>query len=232
MSKEKVEILVEGGKATAAPPLGPALGSYKVNIKGVVDTINQKTQSFKGMKVPVTVIVNTETKEYEIEIGTPPVSQLIKKEVNIQKGAGYVNVEKVANLSIEQCIKIAKMKKDAMFVRDLKAAVKNVVGSCNSMGILVEGKTAVEINEEINKGKYDKEINEGKEVHDDKKTKKLKEDLEAKQKELAPELERMKAKAKKAEEKTTAPKEGAAEEAKEEKTEAKATKVEEKGKGK
>lgn len=207
MSKEKVEILIEGGKATAAPPLGPALGSFKVNIKEIVDKINEKTQAFKGMKVPVIVTVETETKAYDIEIGTPPVSQLIKKEAGIEKGAGIPHLEKVANVSIEQCIKVAKMKIGSMFVRDLKSAVKTVVGSCNAMGVLVEGKPSVEISKELDEGKYDKLIKEGKESHDAEKSKRLNDDLKEYQKKMAPLVEKAKTKEKKEE---AAPKEGEA----------------------
>ena len=72
--KEKVEALVDGGKASAAPPLGPALGPMGVNIGQVIAEINKKTDAFKGMKVPVTVLIDKETKEFSIEIGTPPTS--------------------------------------------------------------------------------------------------------------------------------------------------------------
>ena len=72
MATEKVEVLIEGGKATAAPPLGPALGPMGVNIGEVVAQINTKTQDFKGMQVPVTVAINTDSKEFTISVGTPP----------------------------------------------------------------------------------------------------------------------------------------------------------------
>jgi len=155
---EKIEALIEGGKASAAPPLGPALGPMGVNIGQVITEINKKTEAFKGMKVPVTVIIDPVTKEFDIEIGTPPTSQLIKKEINLQKGASYPNIQKVGNMSIEQAIKVALMKKDSMNIPSLKSAVKTIIGSANSLGILVEGKTAPEINVDINAGKFDKEI--------------------------------------------------------------------------
>jgi len=95
MAKESVDILIEGGKASAAPPLGPALGPLGVNIGQVVADINKKTQDFKGMQVPVKVTVDTETKSYEISIGTPPASSLIKKEAGIQKGSGHPKSENI-----------------------------------------------------------------------------------------------------------------------------------------
>ncbi len=194
MAKEKIDALIEGGKASAAPPLGPALGPMGVNISEVVSAINEKTKEFQGMKVPVKVIIDTDTKEFEIEVGTPPVSQLIKKELGLKKGSGIPNKDKVGNLAIEQVIKVAKMKKDSMFVNDLKAAVKTVVGAANSMGLLIEGKTAVEINKDINSGRYDKEINEGKTEFDEEKKKVLEEQLDKIQRSLEKEREEIKAK--------------------------------------
>src|SRR3989338_4925455 len=136
IAKEKVEALVEGGKATAAPPLGPALGPVGVNIGKVVADINKKTESFKGMQVPVKVTVDTSTKEYEITIGTPPASALIKKEAGIEKGSGNPLQDKVADVKIEQIIKVAKMKSDNLLGKTLKEKVKEIIGTCNSMGVM------------------------------------------------------------------------------------------------
>lgn len=169
MAKETVEVLIEGGKATAAPPLGPALGPLKINIGEVVIEINKKTAAFKGMKVPVKVIVDTETKTFEIEIGTPPASGLIKKELGLQKGSNIPNKDKVANMAMEDVVKVAQMKQDAFYSKTIKEASKIIIGSANAMGILVEGKIAVEINKDINAGKYDEVFNSQKtEVSNDK----------------------------------------------------------------
>lgn len=158
MAKESIDALVEGGKASAAPPLGPALGPLKVNIGQVITEINKKTAAFAGMKVPIKVTVDTETKAFDIFVGTPPVSGLITKELNLKTGSGIPNKLKVGNLAMEDTIKIAKMKQDSLSAASLKAAVKTVVGSANAMGVLVEGKSAREINPEIDKGTYDKLI--------------------------------------------------------------------------
>src|SRR3989338_6934891 len=107
--KETIEILIEGGKAKADASLAQKLGPMKINIQDVLKTVNEKTDSFKGMKVPVQVIVDPKTKEFEISVGTPPISELIKKELNLQKGSSFPNKDKVANIGIEQAIKIAKM---------------------------------------------------------------------------------------------------------------------------
>ncbi len=158
MSREKVEVLVEGGKATAAPPLGPALGPMGVNIGQVVSDINKKTVSFAGMQVPVKIFIDRETKEYEITIGTPPASGLIKKEANLEKASGKAKHEMVADILIEQVIKIAKMKETATLGKTLKEKVKEIVGTCQSMGILVEGKMAKDTMRDIEAGKFDEEI--------------------------------------------------------------------------
>jgi large subunit ribosomal protein L11 len=162
MSKESVDVLIEGGKATAAPPLGPALGPLGVNIGQVVADINKKTESFKGMQVPVKVTVDSDTKEYSITVGTPPASALIKKEAGIQKGAGNPKTEKVADLSIVQLNKIATMKEDNLLGKDLKQKVKEIAGTCQSMGIMIEGRSAHDAIDAINKGEFDEVISSGK----------------------------------------------------------------------
>ena len=158
MSKDKVEVLVEGGKATAAPPLGPALGPMGVNIGQVVGDINKKTASFAGMQVPVKIFIDKETKQYEITIGTPPASGLIKKEANLEKASGKAKHEMVADILIEQVIKIAKMKETATLGKSLKEKVKEIIGTCQSMGILVEGKPAKDTLRDIEAGMFDEEI--------------------------------------------------------------------------
>ncbi|MBI2133514.1 50S ribosomal protein L11 [Candidatus Woesearchaeota archaeon] len=162
MAKQTVAALVEGGKATAGPPLGPALGPAGVNIGQVIAEINRKTASFKGMQVPIKVIVESSDKSFEVTVGTPPASALIVKEANIEKGSGNPLLDKVADLKIEQIIKIAKMKEDSLLGSSLREKVKQIVGTCNSMGILVEGKQASETIKDINSGIFDQEIREEK----------------------------------------------------------------------
>ena len=158
MAKDTIDVLVEGGKATAAPPLGPALGPMGVNIGQVVMEINKKTASFAGMQVPVKVIIDKDTKTFEVTVGTPPASGLIKKEANLEKASGKAKHEMVADVLIEQIIKVAKMKEDATLGKSLKEKVKEIVGTCQSMGILVEGKPAKETLRDIEAGMYDEEI--------------------------------------------------------------------------
>ena len=160
MAKETIETLIEGGKASAAPPLGPALGPLKVNIGQVVADINNKTADFKGMKVPVKVIVDTETKEYTIEIGTPPASQLIKTELGIAKGSGTPDKTYVADMTIDQIKKVARMKFDSLLANDLNAATREIAGTCYSLGIKVDGKPPREYIADAKAGKYDSVLNE------------------------------------------------------------------------
>ena len=162
MAKQTIEALVEGGKATAGPPLGPALGPAGVNVGQVISEINKKTADFKGMQVPIKVIVNTDDKTFNVTIGTPPVSALVKKEAGIEKGSGNPLVDKVADLRIEQVIKVAKMKSDSLLGKDMVAKVKEVIGTCDSMGVMVEGKQAREAIADINKGNYTDKILSGK----------------------------------------------------------------------
>jgi len=151
---EKLDVLVDGGKATPGPPLGPALGPMGVNVIQVVNAINEKTKAFAGMKVPVTLIVDSKTKAFEIKVGTPPVSALILKEIGIEKGSGSPKSTKVGNLKVEQVQKIAEMKKDSMLGKDKKSRFREVVGTCVSMGVTVDGKDPKVVMKEIDKGGY------------------------------------------------------------------------------
>ncbi len=193
MPREKLELLIEGGNAKPDVNIAQKLGPMKIPINEVMTKINEKTISFKGMKVPVKIFIDPKTKEYEITIGTPPAAELIKTETGVEKGSAEPNKNKIYNMSIEQVIKIAKMKKDSMLVNSLKSAVKNIIGSAGSMGILVEGKNPHEAVELVNEGFFDKEINSEKIETSLEKKKELEENLKIIQKELQKELEREKA---------------------------------------
>jgi large subunit ribosomal protein L11 len=160
MASEKVSALVEGGKATAAPPLGPALGPLKVNIGQVVAEINKKTADFKGMKVPVDVIVDTETKEFKIKVGTPPASQLIKSEAGIEKGSANPKTEFVGNLTIDKIKKVARMKFDSLLANDLSGAVREIAGTCYSLGVKVEDMPAREFIKKVKNDEYKDNLSE------------------------------------------------------------------------
>lgn len=155
----QIKILADGGAMKPGPALSQKLGPAGINLGEVISKVNEATSNFKGMKVPVELEVNTKTKKFEIKIFSPPVSELLKKELGIAKGSGEQSKFKSANASIEQIIKVAKTKFPNLLCNNLKTAVKTVVGSGVSLGILIENKLPQDIEKEIDEGKYDKEIN-------------------------------------------------------------------------
>ncbi|MDO5843553.1 MAG: 50S ribosomal protein L11 [Methanocorpusculum sp.] len=154
---ETVEVLVPGGRATAGPPLGPALGPLGINVKAVVDDINKKTAEFNGMSVPVTVHVD-DKKVVTLTVGIPPTSALVLKEAGVEKGSGTPKTQAVGNLPLEAVIRIAKMKMGSMLAYDVKNAAKEVIGTCVSVGVTIEGKTAKEAIAAINAGEWDAQL--------------------------------------------------------------------------
>ncbi len=155
MEKKTVDALVSGGQATAGPPLGPALGPLGVNVVAIVNKINELTKDYAGMKVPVKVLVDPDTKAFEVTVGTPTTSALIVSALKIQKGSGKPKEEKVGNLTMSQVVDLARKKHPKLLARSLKAGAKEILGSCVSMGVTVEDKDPREIQREIDEGKYD-----------------------------------------------------------------------------
>ena len=155
---QKISSLVTGGGASAGPPLGPALGPLGVNIMEVINAINEKTKDFEGMKVPVTVNVDPDTKKWDIEVGIPSAAALILKEAGIQKGSGTSGTDWVGDVTIDAIAKIAKTKLEKSYSSSLKAVAKTIIGTCLALGIKVEGKTPKEITAEINEGKWDEKL--------------------------------------------------------------------------
>ncbi len=162
MSEQKVtvEAMVEGGKASGGPPIGPALGPTGVNVFQVVTKINEVTQVFAGLKVPVKIIVDQQTKQFQVEVGVPPTSALILKEVNAPKGSGTPNTAKIGNLTFDQLKKIAKAKATDMSAYTMSSAVRIVAGTCVSVGVTIEGKPAKEFIAELKQGAWDSKLNE------------------------------------------------------------------------
>jgi large subunit ribosomal protein L11 len=155
MAKDSVEVLIEGGTATPGPPLGPAIGPFGINMMKVVEEINDKSADFKGMKVPVKITIDSATKDFEIEIGTPPTTALIIDELKLEKGSQDPGLEKVADLSVEQALKINRMKFDSLLSNDYKHGAKEVMGTCLSMGITVDGKDPRDAQKSVDDGEYD-----------------------------------------------------------------------------
>ncbi|MEK6908569.1 MAG: 50S ribosomal protein L11 [Nanoarchaeota archaeon] len=157
-----IKLIVDGGAMKPGPTIAQQLGPKGINIGKVIDDINKATTNFKGVKVPVELDVNEKSKTYEIKVFSPPVAELLKKELGLEKGSGEAGKIKIANAGIENVINIAQTKLPNMLARDLKNAVKLVLGSCVSLGILVENKSPVEVIAEVNSGKYDQEISQTK----------------------------------------------------------------------
>lgn len=147
-----VEALVPGGKASAGPPLGPALGPLGVNVAQVVAKINEQTKDLNGMQVPVKIKVKSRT-EFEIEVGTPPTSALIIKEMGVEKGTGDKSI--VGNLSMEQVIKIANIKRKGLLSKTLKNAAREVIGTAGFLGATIDGLTSKDAQAAVASGKYD-----------------------------------------------------------------------------
>ncbi|MEM0261160.1 MAG: 50S ribosomal protein L11 [Nitrososphaerota archaeon] len=158
MPEKTLKFLVPGGEATAGPPIGPALGPLGVNVLQVVEEINKLTREFKGMRVPVEVVVDTETKQFKVNVGIPTTTALIVKEAGIEKGAKMPGKENVGDISLESVIKIARLKMDEMRAKTLKKAVKQVLGTCVSMGITINGKNPKEVIKEIDQGLHDDKL--------------------------------------------------------------------------
>lgn len=161
MSETKlVEALVSGGQATAGPPLGPTLGPLGLNVLAVVNRINELTASYAGMKVPVKVEVDLNTKQFEVTVGIPTTSALIVRQLGIAKGSGKPNMEKVGDLSMAQVVTIITQKQGTFLAKDAKGAVKEVLGSCASMGVTVDGKEPKTVQRELDTGGYDEFLRE------------------------------------------------------------------------
>ena len=155
MPTKVVKVLVEGGKATPGPPLGPALGGLGLNIGQIVNETNQKTKEYQGMKVPVEIKVDIDTRKFEIKVGIPATSMLILRELNTEKGSSQAGTQQIGDLSFESVVKIAKIKLPDANTNSLKSMVKMVLGTAVSMGVTVEGKDPKQVIEEVNEGKWD-----------------------------------------------------------------------------
>ncbi|MHB8633838.1 MAG: 50S ribosomal protein L11 [Thermoplasmatota archaeon] len=155
---QTIETVVEGGKA-AAGPLGPVLGPAGVNMGQVLAKLNEVTRSYAGMKVPVKIHID-DRKQFTVEVGTPPVSQLVLMKTKAEKGSGTPNKSTVANLTLKQAKEIVEMKGSDLLGGTMKARVKEVVGTCVSMGVTVEGRNAKLMSKAIAAGEFDDQLKE------------------------------------------------------------------------
>ena len=131
-----IKLQIEAGKATPAPPVGPALGSSGVNIMQFVKEFNDKTANQPGMIIPVVITVNKD-KSFEFITKVPPVAVLIKKALKIEKGSGKPNKDKVATITKEQVRQIAEQKMEDLNAASIETAMSMVMGTARSMGVVV-----------------------------------------------------------------------------------------------
>jgi len=151
---DTIEVLVPGGQADPGPPLGPELGPTPVDVQSVVQTINDETAAFDGTEVPVTITYE-EDGSFEIDVGVPPTAELVKDEAGFETGSGTPQEEFVADLSVDQVKQIAEQKQSDLLAYDLKNAAKEVVGTCTSLGVTIEGENPREFKAKIDAGEYD-----------------------------------------------------------------------------
>ena len=154
-----IKLLIDGGNMKPGPAIAQQIGPLGINMGQVISKINEATKEFKGMKVPVKLDINEKTKDFTVETSSPPTSELLKKELNLEKGTSDHRNIKVGNASIEDVIKITKIKYPNMLEKDFKTAVKSILGTCASIGILVENQNPNELIHKIDSGRFEQEIN-------------------------------------------------------------------------
>ena len=154
MAKVTCEALIEGGKASAGPPIAPVLGPTGANLYAIIQKINELTADLKGLKVPVTIVVDDDTKEFEIEVGLPPTSALILKEVAAEKGTGATGTEITGDITFDQVLNVVRAKDKDLLGSSLADQIKSILGTCVSMGVTVDGKDARVVQKEVDQGLY------------------------------------------------------------------------------
>ncbi len=144
MADQVVNVLIEGGKAAPGATLGSALGPLGINVGKVVAELNEKTKLYNGMKVPCAIRVKSD-KSFAVEVGRPGTAALLLAEVKKEKGSGKAKTENVGDVSMKQARKIADMKKEDLFGNTEEERVNQVIGTCVSMGITVDGRDPREV---------------------------------------------------------------------------------------
>lgn len=153
--KKTITVQVEGGKANPGPPLGPTLSPVGVDVAKVVEAINEKTKQLEGMTIPVKVVVDVDTKEFEIEVGIPTTTALLLRAAGASEPSGDPAHKKVGDVAFEKIIEIALIKKPQLLAKTLKGAVKTILGSARSIGVTVDGKDPKQVSREVDEGLYD-----------------------------------------------------------------------------
>ena len=133
-----IKLQISAGKATPAPPVGPALGQHGVNIMGFCKEFNEKTAKQAGYIIPVVITVYAD-RTFSFIMKTPPAPVLIKKAINLEKGSGEPNLNKVGTITKAQLKEIADIKKADLNAASDEAAISMIAGTARSMGVVVEG---------------------------------------------------------------------------------------------
>ena len=154
-----IKLLVDGAEMKPGPAVAQKLGPIGINMGKVISDVNSATKDFKGMKVPVELDIDEKTKDFSIKTFSPPTSELLKKELGLEKGSNDHKKLKVGNASIEDVIKVTKVKHPDMLQKDFKSSVKSVLGTCKTLGLLVENEDANELISKVDEGVFDSEIN-------------------------------------------------------------------------
>ena len=131
-----IKLQIQAAKATASPPVGPALGQHGVNIAAFIKEFNARTQNMEGYKIPVVITVYAD-RSFTFITKTPPTPLLVLKAIGLDKGSGVTNKTKVGQITKAQVTEIAKTKLPDLNVNSLEAAERQVAGTCRSMGIVV-----------------------------------------------------------------------------------------------
>jgi large subunit ribosomal protein L11 len=160
MVEQKFNFIVNGGKATGGPPIGPALGPTGVNIMQIVNRINELTGEYDGLPVPVDVTIETDTRAFTVEVGMLTTFALISQVTGITKGSQTPNTNFVADMSFDDLIGIAKKKRPGIYAASLKTAVREVLGTCQSAGVTVDGRPAKQVQDAIVAGEYNSQLAE------------------------------------------------------------------------
>ena len=155
---ETVSLLIDAGEAKPSGAIAPALGPFGLNLGMVVADINKQTAGFKGMKIPVAVIVDKVARTYSIEVGLPPMSALILNKIGLAKGSGQAGHEVVGDITYEQVMEVAKAKRSDLLAASLKAATKEVLGTALNLGITCEGLDPRAAQKKIDAGDFDKQL--------------------------------------------------------------------------
>ncbi|BCU68312.1 50S ribosomal protein L11 [Sulfolobales archaeon HS-7] len=155
-----LKFTVEGGQARPGPPLGPTLSQMGINVAEAVKRINDVTADFKGMTVPVTLEIDTDTKKYEVKVGIPTTTALLLKAAGAQTPSGDPAHKKIGNISLKDVVNVAITKKDSLTAKTLEGAVITILSSAATIGLTVENEEPKKVISDIYNNKYSEMLKE------------------------------------------------------------------------